>query len=85
MASEPPLDPAKTMNRVREILAEAEAFVVRMPTHKAGLLFLDAGRVVQPDPEHLERYQTHAGRTRGHWPASGEIASAMIERYGNPS
>jgi hypothetical protein len=81
VASEPPIDPAATMIRLRELLNEAEAFVARMPTEKAGLLFLENGRVVQPDPDHLDRYETHAGQRRGHWPASSEITSAMLERY----
>jgi hypothetical protein len=81
VASDPPVDPAATMTRLRELLDEAEAFVARMPTDKAGLLFLENGHVVQPDPGHLDRYQTHAGKRQGHWPASAEIGSAMLERY----
>jgi hypothetical protein len=72
------------MTRLREALREAEAFVMRMPTDKAGLLFLKDGHVVQPDPERLTAYQTHAGRRRGHWPGSSEIGAAMLERYNKP-
>jgi hypothetical protein len=85
VASDPPIDPAATMTRLREILEEADAFVARMPTEKAGLLFLQAGKVVQPDPDRIERYQTHAGQRRGHWPSSPEISAAMLERYGRPA
>jgi hypothetical protein len=46
-----------------------------------GLLFLQAGRVVQPDPDRLKGYQTHAGQRRGQWPGSPEISAAMFERY----
>jgi hypothetical protein len=81
VASDPPLDPAATMNRVRELLTEAEDFVARMPTEEVGLLFLKEGRVVQPDPDHLDEYETHAGQRRGHWPGSAEISAAMVERY----
>jgi hypothetical protein len=81
VTSDPPVDPAATMIRLRELLSVAEAFVARMPTEKAGLLFLENGRVLQPDPDHLDRYETHAGQRRGHWPASAEISSAMLERY----
>jgi hypothetical protein len=81
IASEEPIDPAGTMVRFRELLKEAETFVGLMPTEKAGLLFLENGHVVQPDPDHLERYLTHAGQRRGHWPSSSEIHSAMLERY----
>jgi hypothetical protein len=84
IASDPPVDPAATMTRLREILNEAEAFVSRMPTDKAGLLFLRDGHVVHPDPERLEDYQSHAGQRRGHWPASPEITAAMFERYQKP-
>jgi len=47
---------------LREVLREAEAFVTRMPTDKAGLLFVKDGHVVEPDPDRLEEYQTHAGQ-----------------------
>jgi len=81
LAIDPPLDPAATMTRVRDVLNEAEAFVTRMPTDKVGVLFLKGGRVVQPDPDRLAEYETHAGQTRGHWPASMDITAAMFERY----
>jgi hypothetical protein len=81
LPSEPPVDAAATMTRLREILAEADAFVRCMPTDKVGLLFLKDGQVVQPDPEHLAEYETHHGQRRGQWPSSLEISSAMLERY----
>ncbi len=79
--SDPPLDPTATMIRLREILFEAEAFVVRMPTDKVGLLFLQDGVIVQPDPDRLDAYETHGGVRRGHWPTSMDITAAMLERY----
>ena len=79
--SDPPVDPAATMIRLREVLAEAEAFVLSMPTSLAGLLFLRLGHVVQPDPARLPEYQTHSGKRRGQWPTSLEISSAMLDRY----
>jgi hypothetical protein len=69
------------MPRLRAALDGAEAFVSRMPTDKIGLLFLEAGKVVQPDPNRFGSYQTHAGQTRGHWPTSPDITAAMLERY----
>ena len=81
LASDPPVDPSATMTRLRQALDEAAAFVARMPTDKAGLLFLEAGNVVQADPDRLDRYQTHSGQRRGHWPSSPEITAAMFERY----
>ena len=81
IASDPPIDPAATMTRLRQVLDAADAFVARMPTDKGGLLFLQAGSVVQPDPDRLDTYQTHAGQRRGHWPSSPEISTAMFEQY----
>jgi hypothetical protein len=81
IASDPPLDPAAAMMRLREVLNEAESFATQMPTDKVGLLFLKGGHVVQPDPGRLREYQTHPGQRRGHWPSSPEIAAAMLEQY----
>ncbi len=65
-----PIDPSAVLAKLRIALDEAEAFVARMPSEKLGLLFLENGRVVQPDPDRLDSYQTHAGQVRGHWPTS---------------
>ena len=81
LQSAQPLDPKDISGRLRTALDEAEAFVARMPTDKLGLLFLEAGEIVQPHPDHLNHYQTHAGRRRGQWPDSPEIRAAMLERY----
>lgn len=80
LAAHPPLDPAEIMVRFRGVLSEAEEFVAKMPTEKAGLIFIENGRVVQPDPARLDTYVTHAGQRRGHWPGNDEIARAMMER-----
>jgi hypothetical protein len=81
LQSSEPLDPKDITARLRAALNQADAFVARMPTDKIGLLFLEAGEVVQPDPDRLDAYQTHAGQRRGQWPSSPEISSAMFERY----
>jgi hypothetical protein len=79
LASAEPINPNVVITKLRAALDEAEAFVSRMPTDKLGLLFLQAGEVVQPDPDCLNNYQTHAGQTRGHWPTSADITTAMFE------
>jgi len=79
-----PLDPKTIMGRLRAALDEAEAFVAKMPTGTAGLLFLKDGQVVQPDPARLIDYRTHAGRRRGQWPSSPEITGAMFDLYRKP-
>lgn len=80
LASDPPVDPAATMVALREALDEAAAFVASMPTEAAGLLFLQDGMPVQPDPAGLAAFQRHAGRRRGHWPDSPGLAAAMLGR-----
>lgn len=75
------LDPKAITAQLRNALDEAESFVKRMPTEKIGLLFLEAGKIVQPDPAQLDSYQTHAGQRHGHWPSSPEIGAAMLEGY----
>lgn len=81
LQSSEPLDPKDIMARLRAALDEAESFIGRMPTDKIGLLFLQAGEVVQPDPDRLDTCQTHAGQRRGQWPDSPEIRAAMFEHY----
>jgi hypothetical protein len=81
VASDPPVDPAATMRRLREVLDEAEAFVTRIPTEKVGLLFLKGRDIVQPNPDRLQEYQTHAGQKSGQWPTNSEITAAMFEHY----
>jgi hypothetical protein len=80
VASDPPVDAAATLTRLRQVLEEAEAFFARIPTDKTGLLFLENGKPVLPDPDRLQDYDTHAGARRGQWPSSPEITSAMLER-----
>ena len=76
-----PLDPTVVTRQLRSILESAEAFVSQMPSDRAGLLFLKNATVVQPEPDRLGEYETHAGQRRGQWPSSPEIATAMLERY----
>jgi hypothetical protein len=52
-----------------------------MPTEKLGLLFLEGGKVVQPDPDRIDEYKTHAGRRGGQWPSDPGIQRVMLERY----
>jgi hypothetical protein len=85
VASDPPVDGTAVMQRLRQALDEADAFVRRMPTDQIGVLFLKDGKPVQPDPDQLDAYATHVGARRGHWPSSPEIGSAMLERYGKPA
>jgi hypothetical protein len=85
LLTETPLDPDHVMMQLRTGLNEAETFVMQMPNGKKGLLFLENGEVVQPDPARLDTYQTHAGERRGHWPSSPEISAAMFERMAEDS
>ncbi len=80
LAADPPIDPDSTVRRLRAALDAAEHFVGRMPSDKAGVLFLDNGRPVQPDPSKLAAYLTHPPLRRGHWPSSPEITAAMLDK-----
>ena len=59
----------------------AEAFARAMPAGKEGLLFLEDGKPVEPDPRRLEDYAELAGKRHGVWPGSSDISSAMLDRY----
>ena len=83
IATAEPVDPKSMTAELRAALEEAEDFLSQMPTERLGLLFLEHGKAVQPDPTRLTRYETHAGRRRGHWPSSFEIGTAMMESYGH--
>ena len=75
------IDPKFVVDHVRAALDRADDFVARMPTEKMGLLFLKGDEVVQPDPDRLDQYVTHAGHRGGHWPSNPATLSAMLERY----
>jgi hypothetical protein len=77
----PALSAAELSQRLRAALDEAEAFVLRMPSEKAGLIFLQDDRAVQPDPLRLDLYQIHDGSRGGHWPSSSEVTSAMLAAW----
>ncbi len=78
LAMAEPIDAGAVAQHLRTALDEAEAFVRAMPAGKEGLLFLQEGKPVQPDPGNLSAYVEHAGQLRGHWPSSSEISSAML-------
>jgi hypothetical protein len=76
-----PIDAATVNSRLRAALDAAEEFIRAMPAGKEGLLFLQDGKPVQPDPRRLESYTELAGKRHGVWPGSPEIGSAMLDRY----
>lgn len=80
-----PIDAGAVSTALRGALTAADTFVRAMPAGHEGLLFLENGRVVQPDPTRLDAYLAHAGQRRGHWPGSSEIASAMLDAAGPAS
>ena len=76
-----PVDAGEVARTLRIALDEAEEFVRNMPPGKEGLLFLQDGKPVQPDPAHLENYTEHRGQRRGHWPTTSEITHEMLQVY----
>jgi hypothetical protein len=77
-----PVDAGDVARRLHKALDGADAFIQAMPAGKEGLLFLERGVPVQPDPANLVRYTEHEGRRRGHWPSSPDITSAMLNAGG---
>jgi hypothetical protein len=77
-----PTDAGAISTALRTALTSAGEFVRAMPAGREGLLFLQNGRPMQPDPMHLDAYIGHAGQRQGHWPGSSEIASAMLNSAG---
>jgi hypothetical protein len=63
------------------MIAEAETYIQRIPSNAVGSLFLEEGRPVQPDPDHLERYERRNGAISGIWPSSPEIFKAMLDDH----
>ncbi|MEO5362745.1 MAG: hypothetical protein H7838_03865 [Magnetococcus sp. DMHC-8] len=74
-----PVDACAVSQNWRRVLDAAETFVRAMPVGKEGLLFLQNGKPVLPEPHDLARYVEHAGRRRGLWPSSLDISAAMME------
>ena len=81
LATERPIDVPDLHRRIRSMIENADRFITRIPSDAVGVVFLDAGKPVQPDVEALGKYQRHAGTPSGVWPSSPEISSAMLEHY----
>jgi hypothetical protein len=77
-----PVDAAQISKVFRAALEEAKSFVLAMPPGREGLIFLENGMPVQPDPKNLDGLAAHAGSRRGLWPSSPEIGSAMLRTDG---
>ena len=90
LSTERPIDVPDLHRRIRKMIEDAERFINRIPSDAVGVIFLDAGRPVQPDLEALGKYERNAGAPGGVWPTSPEISRAMLELYakkpndGNP-
>ncbi len=81
LATERPINVPELHRRIRSMIEDAGRFISRIPSDAVGVVFLESGKPVQPDPDALGRYQRHAGALGGVWPSSPEISSAMLERY----
>jgi hypothetical protein len=84
LRTETSVDAGSVSRALRAALTEADAFVRAMPAGKEGLLFIQDGCPVQPDPKKLDGYRVHGGQRRGHWPGSAEISSAMLQQSRPP-
>ena len=81
MEEERPIHASDLQRRIRTGIEDAERFVSRIPSDAVGVVFLDAGKPVQPDLGALPKYQRHAGTLGGVWPSSPPISRAMLELY----
>lgn len=82
LKSEMDITPEEVVKSLRQAFVEAEEFLQKMPPGSEGSIFFEKdGRIVQPDPARLGEYTRHAGKRRGHWPSSQEIASEMFKTY----
>jgi hypothetical protein len=81
LATDRPIDVPDLHRRIRRMLDNAESFISCIPSEAVGVVFLEAGKPVQPNVETLDKYQRHAGAVGGVWPSSPEISRAMLERY----
>jgi hypothetical protein len=64
-----PIVAAQIAVKLRSACDHAEKFIARMPTAKAGRLFLQGGRPVQPDPGRLGDYLEHSPSKGGSNPS----------------
>jgi nucleotidyltransferase AbiEii toxin of type IV toxin-antitoxin system len=85
LATQRPLNVPALHQAVRNMLADAERFISRIPSDAVGFVFLDGDQVVQPDVDALGKYQRRGGARGGVWPTSAEISRAMLENYGKGS
>ncbi|MCC6586972.1 MAG: hypothetical protein IT168_09800 [Bryobacterales bacterium] len=81
LATEQPIDATSLHRRIRQMLEDAEKFIQALPSDAVGLVFLEAGKPVQPDPKRVQTYQVHAGSVGGVWPSSPDITREMLNRY----
>jgi hypothetical protein len=81
IATERPLDISDLHRRIHAMIEDAEQFINRIPSEAVGIVFLENGKVVQPNLGTLETYQRHTGAVGGVWPSSQEISRTMLERY----
>lgn len=76
LATEKPIDATSLRRQIRNLIAEAESFIARLPIDAVGVLFMDNEIPVQPDVSALEKYQRNPGAPRGFWPSSPGISRA---------
>ncbi len=84
LAMEHTIDVSALHSRIRDMIADAERFISRIPSDDVGVVFLEVEKPVQPDLDHMQKYQRLRGSRKGLWPTSSEISSAMLGHYDKP-
>jgi hypothetical protein len=75
------IDPPDLHRRIRAMIEDARTFLSILPTDEIGVIFLENGYAVQPDPTRISQYVRRHPAPRGYWPSSSEIGTAMLERH----
>lgn len=76
VATPKPLSAADLSARLRQAIDEARTFVEAMPGEQVGSVYLEAGKVVQPDPKNLSIYERRDATRGGVWPIDPAISPA---------
>ncbi|MCC6917964.1 MAG: hypothetical protein IT548_02100 [Alphaproteobacteria bacterium] len=75
-----PIDAGQVSRDLKAALERAEAFVEKLPSAYVGLLFLEDGRIVEPDLKRLDTYELRGCTRAGLWPTDPVAISALLRR-----
>lgn len=80
LESDEPIDAGELSRAIKAALERAERFIEKLPSAYAGLLFLEGGKIVEPDFDRLDSYELRACTRAGLWPTDPVAISALLKR-----